>query len=477
MKINLPGGPKINSILFCVTLAFFGFLVFYKLDSTTLVDWDEAIYGSVTKDMVTLGHWLYPSWGGEPYLIKPPLYMWLSAPLFRILGNQEFPMRFWSGFSGLLGLIFTYLLSRKLFNRYTASIACLILATTFHYIYYSRITSIDSTVSALALGSLWFFWLARERPKFILISALFLGMAVLTKSVVGLLGLPAMILLYLIDINYRKIGGRIILLSLLIFSLVVLPWHFLMYLRFGSKFIDTYLLYNVLARATTAQSGTTTVFWDSIAIIRNSLRIWFPLLPLAALGALWRVSIKKDRGLVFIGAYALTVFFVFSLSKNTLVWYLVPLYPPLAILLGRFLERLFDLVSRQFRVNYKIILLPTTIGLMLISFSYVLSEKDRIFTPDYNGDFVNLIKIKERMDPGNEQTLFINGIGGPVAYYYNHGKYEIYESNDYLDRKIPSAGYVLTDKTVIDKYGQEFVTLAKSGQKVLVIKAGSTSSN
>jgi hypothetical protein len=66
--------------------------IFIRLGATTLIDWDEAIYAKVAKNIVQNGEWLSLKWlsKDEYWFEKPPLYMWFTAFAFKLTGFRLF---------------------------------------------------------------------------------------------------------------------------------------------------------------------------------------------------------------------------------------------------------------------------------------------------------------------------------------------------------------------------------------------------
>ncbi|MEZ0608474.1 ArnT family glycosyltransferase [Fibrella sp. WM1] len=66
-------------------LALFGRLGYMPVDNRS----DEARRGLVALEMVLSGNYIVPTLNGIPYLNKPPLYNWLIAGSFRLLGSFD----------------------------------------------------------------------------------------------------------------------------------------------------------------------------------------------------------------------------------------------------------------------------------------------------------------------------------------------------------------------------------------------------
>ena len=48
---------------------------------------DEPRFALIARDMVASGDWLFPRAGGDLYQDKPPLYFWLLACAYALIGS------------------------------------------------------------------------------------------------------------------------------------------------------------------------------------------------------------------------------------------------------------------------------------------------------------------------------------------------------------------------------------------------------
>ena len=60
------------------------FLMLWRLGEAHLTNWDEAWYADVARTMAERGNLLIPTWNGQPFLEKPPLFYWLTAISFKL---------------------------------------------------------------------------------------------------------------------------------------------------------------------------------------------------------------------------------------------------------------------------------------------------------------------------------------------------------------------------------------------------------
>src|SRR5262245_1776542 len=62
---------------------------------------DEPRFALVARDMVDTGRWLVPTVGGENYADKPPLFFWMIAACYELLGSLRIAFLIPSLLSGL----------------------------------------------------------------------------------------------------------------------------------------------------------------------------------------------------------------------------------------------------------------------------------------------------------------------------------------------------------------------------------------
>lgn len=444
----------IDLILPSVLVILSSVLIYWDLGSTTLVDWDEAIYAAVSKNMARSREYLVPTLSGvSNFFEKPPLYMWITVPMINLFGIDSFSVRFWSAFFGVAGVLVTYFLAREMFGRLSGFLSGVVLVTTFHYLRFSKMAMLDITVTFFMTLSILLFWLGKRRGIFLILSGLALGLGFMTKGVVSFLVLPPLAVILFSD--FRTYSRKYLLGFCLSFLAVTLPWHGYLILRFGDDFINPYFGYHVGARFGSDVEGKTEPFWLYVAVIRNSLRLWFPLLPLAFIwlvGQLWlgklpmspkrylEELLAKRKSFLLILAWFLAIFLPLSIAHSKLIWYIVPIYPVLAIIIGTFLAwvisfvwyylvnnlkfEAFSQILRHYkeeRVKRGYIAIVVA-SLMTVSITYLIANWKLVVGADFNRDILNLTYKKYEIDRTNQIGLYYFGVvGNPFIRYYNEG--------------------------------------------------------
>lgn len=381
-----------------------------NLGGPTVIEWDESIYAKVAKNIYQTGDWMTLHWNSldKNWYEKPPLYMWITALAFKYIGLNEVSVRIGSAVLGILGIAFTYLLGSKLYSRFTGIVASLMLLSTIHYLYYSRVGMLDVSVSTLILISIYLFYVGytSSSKKIIytlyILSGVFIGLAVMTKAIIGLLPLFAIIGLSIVSKVLHKRNLNIFPLIALIFTacLVFLPWHVAQYMMHGYSFLNVYLLEHIFDRGFNGLGHEKAIYWYA-EVIKVSFRYWtFPLIG----GVILLPFIDKKRHQLFLLMFmSILVFIFFSIPKDKLVWYIIPIYPYLSIISARFIDKLVDLINKVVKEEYtsisKNLRLYIVVVFTLFLPLYITFHRDMLFFDDINADIIKLVKVHNEIYP------------------------------------------------------------------------------
>ena len=136
-----------------ISLALFlGIPFFLFLGRLPLIDPDEGRYAEIPREMLERGDLITPTLNYVKYFEKPPLLYWLNAASIKLFGQTEFAARFPSALCGLLTILITYTIARRLYDRRTAQISALILGTSAGFVLQSRIILTDMLLTCLPDG-------------------------------------------------------------------------------------------------------------------------------------------------------------------------------------------------------------------------------------------------------------------------------------------------------------------------------------
>ena len=315
-----------------LAIALLAILYFSGLSTAGLLGPDEPRYASVGREMARSGDWITPRLWGQPWFEKPALLYWMTAAAFDLGLGEDLAPRVPVALLSVLFLIFFHWILSRQFGPRAAAIATLILATSAAWLGYSFIGATDLPMSAAfsAAMLLSLDWLATGDRRRLPLCAGLLGVAVLAKGLVPLvLTLP---LLFCARRRWRDLVRWPVLGA---FALIALPWYLLCSWRNGSTFLRTFFWEQHFGRFTTTALAHPQPFWFYLPVLAGALLPWTPLLLLLAQPSLYKSKEgASDSRRRFLLLWLLFGLLFFSLSKNKLPGYLLPLVPAAAALMG-----------------------------------------------------------------------------------------------------------------------------------------------
>lgn len=156
--------------------------------SRTLTD-HETTVARPAMDILRNGDWLVPQLLGRPWIHKPPLSIWLTAPLFAVFGGfSEFATRFHSALSAIALCVVVAALTRRYYGPRAGLLAGLVQATCVYVYMQGRLGEPDMAFTFLvasALAVLAWHWGEGSMKLPLASAALFhslMGLAVLAKG-------------------------------------------------------------------------------------------------------------------------------------------------------------------------------------------------------------------------------------------------------------------------------------------------------
>jgi 4-amino-4-deoxy-L-arabinose transferase-like glycosyltransferase len=305
---------------------------FYDLSATGLLGPDEPRYASIAREMARSGDWITPRLWGAPWFEKPALLYWLSGLGFRLGLGTELAPRLPGALLAVAFLFFYWWTLRREFGCRAAWLASLILGSTGMWVAYSQngVTDIPLAATFSAAMLLALPWVARRDTRQLPAAAAMFGLAVLAKGLVPLaLAAPLVMGRHVRDwLRWRVI---------LPFFLVALPWYALCYWRNGWTFIHEFIVVHHFSRVTSGALMHERPAWFYLPILVAGLLPWTPLV-----GLVVRRRVFRDRQRIFLAVWALTVLLLFSIAKNKLPGYVLPLLPAAAALMALALDEAAD---------------------------------------------------------------------------------------------------------------------------------------
>lgn len=373
-----------------ILLTLGGLTFFAGLGRGAIGDSDEAYYAEAAREMVESGDWLTPRYNYEERFQKPILYYWLAALTYRIAGVTEAAARFPAALSGLCLALLTYLCGRRWFDPPTATLAGVIVATSFGAFAFGRYALPDLPLALFITLATWALIEAldaryRDEPirpaarrGWLLLGASALGLAVLTKGPVGV-ALPLMTVAAVgwreryvqgVSWRYRWPSRRDLLLAAVVFLVVAAPWYVAMTEVHGLAYLERFFVDENLERFATDRYNEPRPLWFYGPIVLGGLMPWSPFM-LLWIPSFVQIVVRRERPLTS-GAWRLVLWtavplIFYSLSIGKQPRYILPVLPPLALIVARSLiARLGDSTDTTKRH------IPLAVCGTLVSFSLLL---------------------------------------------------------------------------------------------------------
>jgi 4-amino-4-deoxy-L-arabinose transferase-like glycosyltransferase len=340
---------------YALLLAVAAALTLPNLGQPSLWDIDEGNNASCGYEMNEAGNWVVPTFNYRLRVDKPALLYWLQIAAGRSFGFNEFSARLPSALAALAGVLLTYELARRLFGRGPALLAGLALAGNVGYCAAAHFANPDALLTACSVLTLLLFWRAYVRGGWWFVPAgAAAGLAVLAKGPVGLV-LPGAVacLFLLVTGNLRRLLDPRLLLGLLAFALVALPWYAWVGIETKGEFLEGFLFKHNVDRFLHPMENHPGPFWYYGVVLLLGFLPWSVFLGLGLWHGVadWRAERLRDReqsppagpaprhAHVFLWCWVAVYLVFFTASGTKLPNYVLPLYPALAVLTGRFLER------------------------------------------------------------------------------------------------------------------------------------------
>jgi len=347
-----PTPSRKNILAALLAFAVLAICLFSGLSAIGLVGPDEPRYAWIARNMVHTGNWITPFLYGLPWFEKPIFYYWSAGIFFKFLHSQEWAARLPSSFAALASALAMAWLALRRYGTATAWAVLLIFPTCVGVVAFARAASPDMLFSAsLALALLCAAIVVDKRGYFatgnppivrddkwaLIFLGGSLGLATLAKGPAAVILAGGSVLLWALATRNWKAAFRMLHpLAILFFCIVALPWYILC-AYFNPDFFRTFIVLHNFERYLTPVFQHRQPFWFFAPIILLGLLPWTALLVGAAFDGrrIFRNGTWQTSSGFFIACWAIFPVIFFSLSQSKLPEYILPVFPPLALLMAR----------------------------------------------------------------------------------------------------------------------------------------------
>jgi 4-amino-4-deoxy-L-arabinose transferase-like glycosyltransferase len=336
-------------------LVIFGTAFFQFLGRFPLIEPDEGRYAEIPREMLELGDFITPHLDYVKYFEKPPLHYWLTALSMTIFGQNEFAARFVGALMGLLTVLLTYHVGRKLFERRSGLLAALILGCCTGFLVQARHNITDMTLTCTLSATLAFFSLAvregeERKGLYYHLSYICAALAVLAKGLIGIVFPGAIVFLFLFFTKrWRLLKEMRLATGIPLFLAIAAPWFVLVSIR-NPEFARFFFIHEHFERFTSTVHGRYQPFWFFVPVLLGTMLPWSMFIPTAFRFAWLQRKSEAWHAQLYLIIWAVFIFMFFSTSDSKLVPYILPVFPALALLLGNAMVKSFDTEFRPFRL-------------------------------------------------------------------------------------------------------------------------------
>lgn len=332
-----------------------GYLLFVPfLDHVHLFDWDEINFAESAREMLLTGNYRMVQINFEPFYEKPPLFIWLQAASMSFFGVNEFAARLPNAICGIVTMLVVFNVGRYVFKSQLGVLWALLFACSILPQLYFRSGIIDPVFNLfIFLGIFFLFKLSiqndfedsktrrRNRKWNLILSALFIGLATLTKGPVAiLLSVLTASVYFFVNRGKLKIELSEMVLWWIMVLVVVAIWLSFEIRTNGIKFIDEFVTYQVRLFKTEDSGHGGPFFYHFVVLLIGV----FPA------SALLFETFKKNshddlsqkyfkRWMIYL---LIVVLVIFSIVRTKIVHYSSLCYFPITFLAAYYLNYLFD---------------------------------------------------------------------------------------------------------------------------------------
>jgi 4-amino-4-deoxy-L-arabinose transferase-like glycosyltransferase len=344
------GHAQTRWFAYLLVLAVGAALFLPNLGSHGLWEVDEAHNAQCAREMLDAGTWRVPTFNFQLRTDKPALLYWLIGIAYRLFGLTEFAARFFSAVAGVLTLLATYELGRRMFTPITGLLAACVLGSSLMFCVAAHAATPDAQLILWTTLSLLVFWIGftADNRNWLLAFGVTAALAVLAKGPIGWALPAAVITLFLWwEGKLASLWCKRFLLGTLLFFAVAGPWYAIVTSETRGEWAYGFFLKHNFDRFGVAMEGHGGPIFYHLLVLPAAFAPWSAFLPAALWYATRRRAEISDAApsprlpvpYRFLWCWVGVWLVFFSLAGTKLPNYLLPAYPALAILVARFLCR------------------------------------------------------------------------------------------------------------------------------------------
>ena len=398
--------PRTVAVLLLAALILFT----ARIGDLSLASLEDAFYGREAVEMARSGRVYSVTWNDVPTHQHPPLHLWLVARTFDILGECDLAARLPTVILALGTLALTWRIGTLTVGptAATAGIACLLATPIF--VDNARRLMMEVPLTFWISATVWVYLEARHRPRWHLALAVPLGAAILTKSVLGLMPLLAILGAAVSAESRESLRRPWVWIGMGVGLGLGASWLVHQWWTQGGGAVASHLLSHVIGRST--RSFRLKAFYAYPMIL---LKFYQPII-LPGLVGLWlvlrRPGLLRSRAAV-LAAWIIVPVVLYSLSSFRTPRFIFPILPALALCAGYALVILAP--------RFASLLATTLVPAVAVIVALVFWWRPSLLTRDPNAAFKRNAATIQALVPTGESVPYLGNhywaSANPLLYY------------------------------------------------------------
>ncbi|MFA6924639.1 MAG: glycosyltransferase family 39 protein [Bacteroidales bacterium] len=363
------------------------------IGNVNLFDWDEINFAEAAREMLTTNDYLTVKINYLPFWEKPPLFIWMQAASMNVFGMNEFAARLPNALCGIITLLLLFNIGKKIFDEKFGLLCALAFGGAILPFLYFKSGIIDPYFNLFIFIGVYCFFIFSENSRankkhffYLLLSAFFIGLAILTKGPAALLILIISIIIYLFITKQKNIVSLKHLLLFLFITAVTGGSWFLLQICSGKYYLVADFFKYQLRLFNTKDSGHGGfLFYHFIVLL-------FGVFPTSII-AIKGFGIKNTNNefqnnfIKFMMILFFVVLVIFTVVKTKIIHYSSLCYFPMSFLAA---YTIYKFLNGEIKWNKWISIMLVSvalfIGILEISLQFIIRYKNEIINSGFIKD-------------------------------------------------------------------------------------------
>jgi 4-amino-4-deoxy-L-arabinose transferase-like glycosyltransferase len=342
---------KIPPRLIPYILAIAGGILFLPfLGKVHLFDWDEINFAECAREMIVAKKYFLVTINYLPFWEKPPLFIWMQSLCMNIFGVSDYAARLPNAICGIATFVVLYKIGTLCKDSRFGLLWVLAYAGSLLPHFYFKSGIIDPWFNFFIFTSMYFFMRVQMQKKdllpgksnlFVALSALLMGLAIMTKGPVALLIFSLCLLVYWLVEKRRSIlsFGQVVLFIAVLF--ISGGFWFVAEFFTGHKDIIMQFINYQIRLLNTGDSGHGGPFYFHVIILLIGC---FPasIFAFRGMSSEMKADEKGREVSLFMGILFWVTLILFSIVKTKIIHYSSLCYYPLTYFAALAMSNLLD---------------------------------------------------------------------------------------------------------------------------------------